>query len=290
MLWNPIHRKTLKNRPEERVRLRIIEFLLEAGWSKNRISTEEAIRDYTDASLRTDIICYSRDFNPRILAECKAENIALNAKTAEQVARYNQQVNAPYVLLTNGLTDYWYRVDREKEKITGLEKAPDLFPATEKREKDYSYWEKRGFAGKRATAGLKSWLNPLLNTYAEGESTSIQYLQFNNSPSQLVLDHYYQITPLEHQKIALSTLSTPTGGSRLVAILNEEGKNRAVAEINLDSVFEGKPGNTTLYSAAGTLKTDLREEPAGQIFRESSPGSLQEVANTLHTLFAKYPG
>ncbi|NIT57520.1 MAG: hypothetical protein GWN00_15210, partial [Aliifodinibius sp.] len=42
-LWNPIHKKALKNLPEERVRLRIMEALIQRGWSKHRISTEEAI-------------------------------------------------------------------------------------------------------------------------------------------------------------------------------------------------------------------------------------------------------
>ncbi len=87
-LWNPIHRKALKNLPEERVRLRTIEYLLDVGWSKHRISTEEAIGQIGDTSMRTDIICYTQQFVPKILVECKAEHIPISAKTAEQVARY----------------------------------------------------------------------------------------------------------------------------------------------------------------------------------------------------------
>src|SRR5699024_1440801 len=100
MLWNPIHRKPLRNRPEERVRLRIIEFLLLAGWSRHRISTEEAIGKWADSSMRTDIICYSRQFAPRLLIECRAEHIPLSRETAEQIARYIQ----PKMRLANGRT------------------------------------------------------------------------------------------------------------------------------------------------------------------------------------------
>src|SRR5699024_6172861 len=66
MLWNSIHRKALKNRPEERVRLRVIEYLLMQGWSKHRITTEEAIGNLADTSMRTDIICYNQQFKPNL--------------------------------------------------------------------------------------------------------------------------------------------------------------------------------------------------------------------------------
>ena len=109
-LWNPIRRKPLKNRPEERVRLRIIEHLVRSGWSKHRITTEEAVGQLADTSMRTDIICYSQRFEPKILIECKAEHIPISDQTAEQVARYNQNVNAPYLMMTNGRADFWYEV------------------------------------------------------------------------------------------------------------------------------------------------------------------------------------
>src|SRR5699024_8192305 len=87
-LWNPIHRKVLKNRPEERVRLRVIEFLLEAGWSRYRITTEEALKGDAKGEMRTDVICYNQEFEPKILIECKAESISISKEAAEQIARY----------------------------------------------------------------------------------------------------------------------------------------------------------------------------------------------------------
>src|SRR6056297_527926 len=83
-LWNPIHKKALKNLPEERVRLRIMEALIQRGWSKHRISTEEAIGKLGDTSMRTDLIWYSQQFNPKLLVECKAEYVSISAKTAKQ--------------------------------------------------------------------------------------------------------------------------------------------------------------------------------------------------------------
>lgn len=111
-LWNPIHRKTLKTRPEERVRLQIVEYLIRNGWSKHRISTEEKIRSaQMDDGKRSDLICYTQEFNPHLLVECKAENIKLSTETALQIAQYNRQIEAPFLLLTNGLLDFWYSID-----------------------------------------------------------------------------------------------------------------------------------------------------------------------------------
>lgn len=149
-LWNPIQKKALKNRPEERVRLRIMESLVRSGWSKHRISTEEAIGEIGDTSMRTDIICYTQEFDPRLLVECKAEHIPISSKTAEQVARYNQKVGAPYLLMTNGVTDYWYAIENGSEKIRELENSPDILDQ-EPGVPEYALedWKSRGFAGSK---------------------------------------------------------------------------------------------------------------------------------------------
>lgn len=260
LLWNPIHRKTLKNRPEERVRLRIIEYLLEAGWSKHRITTEEAIKDYSESKLRTDIICYTQGFEPRILVECKAENISLSTKTGEQVARYNQNVQAPYLLISNGQEDYWYRIESDKGHIKPLDGTPDILSKPNANSRDFDYWKQRGFAGAKALPALRKWLDPFLRLFGQEEAQTIRYLQFKKSPSDLDLDHYYHINSFDSGKIALSLLNTAFGGSRCIAILNKDGENRAVAEVNLDLVFEGEQPNTSIYSAEGIRNIDLADE------------------------------
>ena len=262
LLWNPIHRKALKNRPEERVRLRIIEYLTAAGWSKHRISTEEALKNYTQDTLRTDIICYTQDFDPKILVECKAEHIKLTEKTAEQVARYNRDVQAPYLLMTNGVQDFWYEISSEDRKVDLLDSVPEILISDPSQKNDFEYWSKRGFTGNKAEPELRKWLNPFLEIYKE-DSQSIRYLQFKNSPSDLDLNNYYLISKSEQlpeAQIALCFLGTAFGGSRIIGILNSEGENKAVAEINLDLIFEGESPNASIYSAEGIQNIDVTEQ------------------------------
>ncbi len=91
LLWNPILKKAYINRPEERVRLRIMEsLLLDAGWSPHRVTFELPVNLKRDeASKRADILCYNHDFEPVLLIECKAENVPISEKTSLQITRYN---------------------------------------------------------------------------------------------------------------------------------------------------------------------------------------------------------
>lgn len=278
-LRNIIHRKTLKNRPEERVRLRIIEFLLEAGWSKHRISTEEDIGEIADSKKRTDIICYSQQIKPLILIECKAENIPISSKTAQQVARYNQRVNAPYLLMTNGVQDFWYSIDIEKREVRQLSNLPDILNATtDKSETDFKYWEDRGFAGSRAATNLRRWLMATCKKlWFQNDISKIRFLDFEKAPPDLDLSHYYQILSYGNgRRLAISTLSTPYGGSRLIAILNEDSTNTAVVEVNLDLLFDGQSANTSIYSSPGVETKDIRLhwDPTPAPENGSSPHSI----------------
>ena len=261
-LWNPIHKKALKNLPEERVRLRIMEALIRAGWSKHRISTEESIGELGNQSMRSDLICYSQQFDPKLLVECKAEHITISAKTAEQVARYNQQVGASFLLMTNGISDYWYTIKEDLEKVQRLKAQPDILDTIEDwPEYHFDDWKQRGFAGEKASPDLRLWLEQLLpGLWFPSKSSAIQFLSFSNGPSDVDLNHYYRIAKVDdNRRIAISTINTAFGGNRLIVILNESNENTAVLEVNLDVLFADKKGNASVYSRKGIQTFDIRD-------------------------------
>ncbi len=285
-LWNPIHKKALKNLPEERVRLRVMEALIQKGWSKHRISTEEAIGKLGDTSMRTDLICYSQDFDPKLLVECKAEYISISAKTAEQVARYNQKVGAPYLLMTNGISDFWYAIDKESGKVKELNEHPDFLDGKQQQlEYNFDDWKQRGFAGEKASPELRKWLKVTLpNLWLSSNEAKVQFLTFSNSPSDIDLNHYYRIVQTsENRRLALTTLNTAFGGNRLVIILNKENENKAVLEINLDVLFAEKKGNSSVYSRKGIKTFDL-----GNYIDLESKTKVNTIVNEIDKLFIKH--
>lgn len=285
-LWNPIHKKALKNRPEERVRLRIMESLIQRGWSRHRISTEEAIGALGDKSMRTDIICYTQQFEPRLLVECKAEYVPISAKTAEQVARYNHKVGAPYLLMTNGVADYWYQIDEGATKINELKQNPDILNDNPgKPEYSLEDWKERGFMGSKASPDLRIWLEKILPTiwFPEGDN-SIKFLSFSNSPSDVDLNHYYHIRSVADQRrLALTTLRTAYGGSRMIVIFNKNNENQAVLEINLDLLFADKKGNSSIYSREGIRTFDLNN-----YLDLNSIESREQIFESTDKLFFEY--
>lgn len=285
-LWNPIQKKALENRPEERVRLRVMEALVRAGWSKHRISTEEAIGGLGNSSMRTDIICYTRQFEPWLLTECKAEYISISSKTAEQVARYNQKVGAPYLLMTNGIADYWYAIENDGRKVKELENQPDILEHNPDRpEFTFDDWRTHGFAGGKASPYLRRWLSDILPKLwlSEGKA-SIRFLNFSDGPSDVDLNHYYRIAPVsETRRLALTVLNTAYGGNRMVVILNQEGENKAVLEINLDLLFAEKKGNSSIYSREGLHTFDL-----AQHFDLTTILTVDNLLEQLNQLFGKH--
>lgn len=285
-LWNPIHKKALKNLPEERVRLRVIEYLMQHGWSKHRISTEETIGEIGDTSLRTDIICYSQQFEPRLLVECKAEHIPISAQAAEQVARYNQKVGAPFILMTNGVTDLWYTLKQGSQNIVERDDSPDFLPEEhELPEYDFDYWKNRGFAGSKATIGLKKWVDEILpELWFPQDKSGIRFLNFGDDPTDVDLNHYYRIMPIsEDRRIAITTLNTAYGGNRMMVILNEYDENKAVLELNMDLLFEEKEGNSALYSKAGIRTFDLNDYWSLQTISK-----VKQISEHANKIFSEY--
>lgn len=265
----------------------MIEALTERGWSKNRISTEEAVDVDTGKGPggRTDIICYDRSFFPKLLVECKAEHVPISTRVAEQTARYNRSIGAPYLLMSNGIVDYWYQIP-DRQEILRLEAPPDFLNTPDKRnERPFSYWSERGFAGENAGKDQRDLLSRMLNHFWFGIGGEMFYLSFSDSPTALDLAHYYKIFGQTGEKTAVGFLNTPSGETRLIAVFNRDGKNAGVLETDLDLLFSGESSqNTTLYTATGNETTDLREHG---ITGSNLPGIkyLQALPRTLNTLF-----
>lgn len=160
LLFNPIQKSVVADRPEERVRLRMIEFLVrEAGFSFNRMSTEIGIKSFTtDTSLRTDILCFDKLHRPLLLVECKSESVKLDEKAAIQIARYNRTVKAPYILLTNGHRDILFAV-REDDSVDLIPELETVFPLFSDNNRDLTYW-----------IGRNLWGRNTVNTSVGGEA------------------------------------------------------------------------------------------------------------------------
>lgn len=117
-VWDLVRKKYIVLQPEEFVRQLVIQWLVQdLEVSKNLIHLE---RQFTlnNRIKRFDIIVYDRNAHPFLLIECKAPQEKLNQKVFDQIAVYHSVIQAPYLLLTNGLTTYLASIDSQLEQYT----------------------------------------------------------------------------------------------------------------------------------------------------------------------------
>ncbi len=118
-----IRKKWLILTPEEWVRQNIVQFLIqEKNYSKSAINTE-IIVEVNGMKKRADVIVFKKE-KPFIIIECKAPSVSISQETFDQIARYNLQIDAEYLMVSNGFNHYYCQMDFENQKYIFLKELP----------------------------------------------------------------------------------------------------------------------------------------------------------------------
>jgi len=125
LIFDRIRKKYIVLTPEELVRQHIINYLItEKGYPATLISVEMPLR-YGRMGKRSDLLVSDRNGQPLMLVECKAPEVAITQKVFEQIAVYNLAIQAPYLMVTNGLQNYCMKAATECTPVSFLNEAPD---------------------------------------------------------------------------------------------------------------------------------------------------------------------
>jgi hypothetical protein len=123
-IFDDIRKKFIVLTPEEWVRQNCINFLLiEKKYPRSLINVEKEL-SINGIKKRYDIVVYKPDGDIRVLIECKAPGISINQKTFDQIAQYNLTLKADLLMVTNGLSHYYCRMDYQKKKYDFLKEIP----------------------------------------------------------------------------------------------------------------------------------------------------------------------
>lgn len=124
-IFDPVRKREVTLTPEELLRQLVLLYLLEEKkYPIRRIRSEIGV-EVNGLRMRCDLVVFSPNLQPWLLIECKSPKVALDQSTFEQAARYNLQLSAPYLAITNGLATFCCALDLEKSKFTYLEDFPD---------------------------------------------------------------------------------------------------------------------------------------------------------------------
>jgi len=123
-IFDVIRKKFILLTPEEWVRQHVVHDLIEhKGYPVSLISVEKIVK-INGMNKRYDVVVFKPNGTIAILIECKAPSVAITQQTFDQIARYNFQLRAEHLYVTNGLNHYFCQMDYEKESYYFLQSLP----------------------------------------------------------------------------------------------------------------------------------------------------------------------
>ncbi|MDT7830363.1 type I restriction enzyme HsdR N-terminal domain-containing protein [Pricia sp. S334] len=125
-IYDVIRKKFVVLQPEEWVRQHVVKYLLvDKGYPKSLINVERQLT-VNHLRKRYDVVVFKSNGHIDVLVECKAPSIHITQRTFDQIARYNLQLQADYLMVTNGLEHYCCKMDLDAEKYRFLTDIPEF--------------------------------------------------------------------------------------------------------------------------------------------------------------------
>ena len=120
-----LRKKNIVLTSEEWVRQHLIAYLhLHLGYSLEKMAIEKEIK-YDGFVRRWDLVVYDQAFQAHILIECKAPQIPISHAVFLQIATYQSKLQAPFLILSNGLTHLVYQVNFEQKILEPKTEFPN---------------------------------------------------------------------------------------------------------------------------------------------------------------------
>ena len=125
LVHDPVRKKYVVLTPEELLRQMVLQYLLGIKqYPATRIRSEIGIQ-VNGMPRRCDIVVFDKALKPWLLVECKSPKVPLKQEVMEQAARYNLQLQVPFLMITNGLQSCCAAMDYEEKSFQFLEALPD---------------------------------------------------------------------------------------------------------------------------------------------------------------------
>jgi hypothetical protein len=123
-VFDVLRKKFVCLTPEEWVRQSFLHYLIfHLQYPQGLIALEAPIK-LNDNKLRSDIVVFDKQGNPAMLVECKAAHVEISQQTFDQVIVYNMKLNAPYLIVTNGLKHFCFRQPTLGQEIEFFKNIP----------------------------------------------------------------------------------------------------------------------------------------------------------------------
>jgi hypothetical protein len=123
LIFDEVRKQWVLLTPEEWVRQNFLQHLIQIKkYPASLIAVEKEIY-LGDIKKRFDIVVYDKNTHPWMLVECKEMNVELNNMVLSQALRYNINLQVPYLVITNGIYGYAFRLCNQQ--LEEIELLPD---------------------------------------------------------------------------------------------------------------------------------------------------------------------
>jgi hypothetical protein len=124
-VFDAIRKKFVLLTPEEWVRQNFIQyFKIEKKYPESLMAVEKKIM-LNQTQRRFDLLIYSRNGQPHLIAEFKAPNIKITQETFDQVVRYNMALRVEKVVVSNGLQHFACEINYQNNSYSYLPEIPE---------------------------------------------------------------------------------------------------------------------------------------------------------------------
>lgn len=125
LIFDPYRKKWIIFTPEEWVRQNFLNFLVDVlKYPVSLIAVEKEI-SLGEIKKRFDIVVYTRNSKPFMVVECKEMNVALSENVLQQAIRYNTNMQARYIIITNG--SHCFAFERVENRLEEVHSIPGFF-------------------------------------------------------------------------------------------------------------------------------------------------------------------
>lgn len=123
-VFDPLRKKFVALTPEEFVRQNFVGWLTtHFGYPASLMANEVEI-ELNGTKKRCDTVVYGRQCQPLMIIEYKAPDVEITQNTFDQIVRYNRELKARYLIVSNGRNHYCCVIDYERDSYNFIRLIP----------------------------------------------------------------------------------------------------------------------------------------------------------------------
>ena len=124
-VFDRLRKQFVRLTPEEYVRQHFINYLIEYKHYPEALLANEVGIKLGNVKKRCDTVLYDKYLKPVVIIEYKSPTVSITQQVFDQIARYNIDLQVPWLIVSNGLQHFCCRIDYLHSNYCFEKEIPD---------------------------------------------------------------------------------------------------------------------------------------------------------------------